>query len=432
MARITNILDLDPSSILLIFRLLGLEDQLHLARCSRLFRDAFLYLHRHHFRDVVDRDTNLRTLEDWHTFLWLCGGRIRSLQSHFDDDHPLQLWPLIIRHCYRLESLSIHNATVARTQSYILKIRTLRKVYVRNYKSTSKDLIKSLRLHLPHLTSLRLESFDRKELQEVRQFGALEELGLYDEVTASEFTNIVRYMRNLRSLQLRNAKKFLTTSTLKSLAASCQNLEKLSFNDSDADLLVLPQFSNLTYLQIYCPEELKTRFFKALARSPHSSRLQYLILHRKRWIGEEQAQHISALTSLRWLVCKPRDDRCVRHLASLTQLECLSLQAAREIGETELLLLVANNMQLRYLNICYCLGITDAFVLETLGNLAHRPVYLQLQLYAAATDIRHDIMERLPKDYPLKMLCLNFECSEGMSSMEHFYADEPEFDRQAV
>ncbi|EDV41092.1 uncharacterized protein Dana_GF23596 [Drosophila ananassae] len=432
MARITNILDLDPKCILLIFNCLGLEDQLHLARCCRLFRDAFLHLHRHHFRKVVDRDTNLRTLEDWHTFLWLCGGKIRCLESYFDDDHPLQLWPLISRHCYRLESISINNATVAKTQSYLLKITSLRKVHVRNYKSTSKDLIKAIRRHLPHITSLSLESFDRKELQEVRSFNELEELGLYDEVTASEFVTIVRSMRNLRCLQLRNAKRFLTTSTLKSLVSSCHQLEKLSFNEADADLLVLPQFSNLRFLQIHCPEELKTRFFKTLAKSHCCEQLEYLILHRKRWINEEQAQYISALKSLKWLVCKPRDDRCVNHLADLNQLECLSIQASREIGETELTRLVANNVGLRYLNICYCLGITDSFVLDSLGSLSRRPTWQPLELYAAATDIRHDIMERLPADFPLKMLCLNFECSEGITSNDHFYADEPEFDRQAV
>ncbi|KAH8296220.1 hypothetical protein KR054_003332 [Drosophila jambulina] len=432
MARITSILDLDPSCLLFIFKLLSLEDQLHLARCCRLFRDAFLHLHRHHFRDVIDRETNLRTLEDWHTFLWLCGARIRSLQSYFDDDHPLQLLPLISRHCYRLEKISIHNATVARAQPYLLRMSSLKSVHVRNYKSTSKDLVRAIRIHLPRVTSLSLESFDRRELQEVRHFSELVELGLYDEVTASEFALIVKNMRNLRTLQLGNAKRFLVTSNLRMLAANCRQLEKLSFQDCEADLLVLPQFSNLRYLQIYCPEELKTRFFKALARSQCSTQLEFLILHRKRWISEEQAQHISALRSLKWLVCKPRDDLCVRHLAELRHLECLSVQAAREIGEFQLSLLVTNNEQLRYLNICYCLGITDAFILDTLGSLGRRAVHQPMELFAAATDIRHDIMERLPSEYPRKMLCLNFECSEGMASDDHFYADEPEFDRQAV
>jgi len=139
---------------------------LHLARCCRFFRDAFLHLHRHHFQEVVDKDTNLRTLEDWHTFLWLCGGRIRTLESHFDDDHPLQLLPLISRHCYRLEGISIYNATVARAQPYLLRMSSLRKVHVRNYKSTSKDLIRAIRIHLPRVTSLSLESFDRRECKD--------------------------------------------------------------------------------------------------------------------------------------------------------------------------------------------------------------------------------------------------------------------------
>nr|XP_016924685.2 uncharacterized protein LOC108005845 [Drosophila suzukii] len=432
MARITSILDLDPSSILYILKLLSLEDQLHLARCCRFFRDAFLHLHRHHFQEVVDKDTNLRTLEDWHTFLWLCGGRIRTLESHFDDDHPLQLLPLISRHCYRLEGISIYNATVARAQPYLLRMSSLRKVHVRNYKSTSKDLIRAIRIHLPRVTSLSLESFDRRELQEVRHFSEMLELGLYDEVTASEFATIVKPMRQLRCLQMRNAKRSLITSNLRMLATNCHQLEKLTFNDCEADLLVLPQFANLKYLQIYCPEDLKTRLFKALAKSQCSMQLEYLILHRKRWIDEKQAQYISALKELRWLVCKPRDDLCVRHLSELRQLECLSVQSAREIGETQLSLLVANNERLRYLNICYCLGITDAFVLGTLGSLSSRAVQQPLELFAAATDIRHDIMERLPHDFPLKMLCLNFECSDGMTSGNHFYADEPEFDRQAV
>ncbi|EDX11132.1 uncharacterized protein LOC6738747 [Drosophila simulans] len=432
MARITSILDLDPSSLLYIFKLLSLEDQLHLARCCRLFRDAFLHLHRHDFQDVVDKDMSIRTLEDWRTFLWLCGSRIGTLESHFDDDHPLQLLPMISRHCYRLKSISIYNATVARAQPYLLRMSSLEKVYVRNYKSTSKDLIKAIGIHLPRVNSLSLESFERKELQEVRQFSEMLELGLYDEVTASEFATIVKPMRKLRCLQLRNGKRFLTTSNLRMLATNCRHLEKLTFNDCDADLLVLPQFANLKYLQLYCAEDMKTRLFKALAKSQCSIQLEYLILHRKRWIDEEQAQYISALKSLRWLVCKPRDDLCVRHLAELSRLECLSIQSAREIGETQLSLLVANNERLRYLNICYCLGITDAFVLDTLASLSIRSAHQALELFAAATDIRHDIMERLPPEFPLKMLRLNFECSDGMTSGEHFYADEPEFDRQAV
>ncbi|XP_033160588.1 uncharacterized protein LOC117141311 [Drosophila mauritiana] len=432
MARITSILDLDPSSLLYIFKLLSLEDQLHLARCCRLFRDAFLHLHRHDFQDVVDKDMSIRTLEDWRTFLWLCGSRIGTLESHFDDDHPLQLLPMISRHCYRLKSISIYNATVARAQPYLLRMSSLEKVYVRNYKSTSKDLIKAIGIHLPRVNSLSLESFERKELQEVRQFSEMLELGLYDEVTASEFATIVKPMRKLRCLQLRNGKRFLTTSNLRMLATNCRHLEKLTFNDCDADLLVLPQFANLKYLQLYCAEDMKTRLFKALAKSQCSIQLEYLILHRKRWIDEEQAQYISALKSLRWLVCKPRDDLCVRHLAELSRLECLSIQSAREIGETHLSLLVANNERLRYLNICYCLGITDAFVLDTLASLSIRSAHQALELFAAATDIRHDIMERLPSEFPLKMLRLNFECSDGMTSDGHFYADEPEFDRQAV
>ncbi|XP_016997200.2 uncharacterized protein [Drosophila takahashii] len=427
MARITSILDLDPSSILHILKLLSLEDQLHLARCCRLFRDAFLHLHRHHFQAVIDKDTSLRSLEDWHTFLWLCGGRIRTLESHFDDDHPLQLLPLISRHCYRLEGISIFNATVARAQPFLLRMSSLRKVHVRNYKSTSKDLVRAIRIHLPRVTSLSLESFDRRELQEVRHFSEMLELGLYDEVTASELATIVKPMRQLRCLQMRNARRSLTTSNLRMLATNCRQLEKLTFNDCEANLLVLPQFANLKYLQIYCPEDMKTGLFGALATSQCSTQLEYLILHRKRWIDEEQAQYISFLKALRWLVCKPRDDLCVRHLAELRHLECLSLQAAREIGETQLSLLVANNERLRYLNICYCLDITDAFVLNTLGSLSRRAVQQPLELFAAATDIRHDIMERLPHDFPLKMLCLNFECSDGMSSGEHSYADEPEF-----
>ncbi|XP_017137937.1 uncharacterized protein LOC108152840 [Drosophila miranda] len=430
MARITNFSDLNRSCVLFIFKFLSLEDQLHLARCCRGFRDAFVQLHRHHFHDVIDRETNLRTLDDWQTFLWLCGGSIRSIQSYFDDDHPLQLLPMISKYCYRLESITINNATVARTQPYLLKITSLRKVHVRNYKSTSKDLIKAMQIRLPHITSLGLESFERRELQEVVHFRNLVELLMYDEVTASEFTAIIKPMSNLRSLQLRNAKRFLTTSSLRYLASTCRHLEKLSFNDCDADLTVLSQFSNLKYLQIYCPEELKGRFFKALA-SNCSSQLEFLILHRKRWINEEQAQHISALKSLKWLVCKPRDDSCVQHLAKLSQLECVSFQCAREIGEQKLSIMVANNDQLRYLNICYCLGITDSFVLDTLESLAKR-AFQPLHLFAAATDIRHDIMDRIPPDYPLKMLCLNFECSEGITGNNHFYIDEPEFDRQAV
>eukprot|EP00099_Drosophila_melanogaster_P027797 NP_730456.2 uncharacterized protein Dmel_CG32221 [Drosophila melanogaster] len=432
MARITSILDLDPSSLLFIFKLLSLEDQLHLARCCRIFRDAFLRLHRHDFQDVVDKDMSIRTLEDWRTFLWLCGSRIGTLESHFDDDHPLQLLPMISRHCYRLKSISIYNATVARAQPYLLRMSSLEKVHVRNYKSTSKDLIKAIGIHLPRVNSLSLESFERKELQEVRQFSEMLELGLYDDVTASEFATIVKPMRKLRCLQLRNAKRFLTTSNLRMLATNCRHLEKLTFNDCDADLLVLPQFVNLKYLQLYCSEDMKTRLFKALAKSQCSIQLEYLILHRKRWIDEEQAQYISALKCLRWLVCKPRDDLCVHHLAKLSRLECLSIQSAREIGETQLSLLVANNERLRYLNICYCLGITDAFVLDTLASLSKRSAHQTLELFAAATDIRHDIMERLPHEFPLKMLCLNFECSDGMTSGGHFYADEPEFDRQAL
>ncbi|XP_039489588.1 uncharacterized protein LOC120450549 [Drosophila santomea] len=432
MARITSFLDLDPRSILYIFKLLSLEDQLHLARCCRLFRDAFIRLHRHHFQEVIDKDLSLRTLEDWRTFLWLCGSRIRTVESHFDDDHPLQLLPIISKHCYRLKSISIYNATAARAQPYLLRMSSLEKVHVRNYKSTSKDLIKGIRIHLPQVNSLSLESFERRELQEVRHFSEMLELGLYDEVTASEFVTIVKPMRKLRCLQLRNARRFLTTSNLKMLATNCHQLEKLTFNDCEADLLVLPQFANLKYLQIYCPEDMKTRLFKALAKSQCSTRLEYLILHRKRWIDEEQAQYISALKGLRWLVCKPRDDLCVRHLAELSRLECLSIQSAREIGETQLSLLVANNNRLRYLNICYCLGITDAFVLDTLGSLSKRLFHQALELFAAATDIRHDIIERLPLEFPLKMLSLHFECSDGMTAGAHFYADEPEFDRQAV
>lgn len=125
------------------------------------------------------------------------------------------------------------------------------------------------------------------------------------------------------------------------------------------------------------------------------SLIVHMILHRKQWIDEEQAQLIGAIKCLKWLVCKPRNDRCINHLANLTQLECLSVQCARDIGETELLNLIRNNEQLRYLNICYCLGITDAFIVDMLDILVKRRTHQPLELYAAATDIRHDIMEKV-------------------------------------
>lgn len=230
-------------------------------------------------------------------------------------------------------------------------------------------------------------------MQELRHFINLKELQMYDEVTASDFIAITKSMSNLRTLQLRNAKKFLTTSALKQLAINCRQLVKLSFQDSDADLTVLSMFPNLQYLQLYCPDNQKTRLLKTLCKC--ATNLEFLILQRKQWIDEEQAQRIGSIKTLKWLVCKPRNDRCVVHLANLTQLECLSLQLARDIGESELLNLIRNNEQLRYLNICFCLGITDAFIVDLLSILAKRRTQQPLVLYAAATDIRHDIIERV-------------------------------------
>ncbi|XP_068142987.1 uncharacterized protein [Drosophila tropicalis] len=432
MARTTNLSDLSPKCLLMIFKLLpNLEDQLNLARCCRTLRDVFIHLHQQHFHEIQDRHINLKSFEDWQTFLWLCGENVRSLHSYYDDDHPLQLWPLITKYCTRLESLTIRNATVTRTQSYLLRMTTLQRVHIRNYKSTSKDLIKNILLRLPYIISLGLESFDRRELQELRHFRNLEELLIYDDIqlSGSEFTAITKSMKNLRVLQLGNAKRFLTTSILKQLSSCCPKLEKLSYNDSTADPMCLVNFSQLQYLQIWCPDELKTRFFKALA-SQCSTHLAFLVLQRKRWINEEQAQHISALRSLRWLVCKPRDNRSVHWLSGLTKLESLSVQCARDIGETELSLLVANNENLCYLNICYCLGITDSFIVDTLVNLAKRQSHNPLELYAAATDIRRDIVERLPTaNYPLQMLQVHFEVSDGMLLNDHYFNDEPEFDR---
>ncbi|XP_034482246.1 uncharacterized protein LOC117787750 [Drosophila innubila] len=429
MARTTDFSDINFNCLLLIFKLLSnLEDQVHFAQCCRRFRDAFVYLHRRRFEEIVDSDIKLKNLDDWRAFLWMCGGNVKRLQCQHDDDHPLQVLPLVARYCVRLESLTLRNATVAKSQPFLLQLSTLRKVYVRNYKSTSKDLIKSMRFRLPYIQNLGLECFDRRELQELRYFVNLEELQLYDEVTPSDFITITRSLRSLRTLQLRNAKRFLTTQTLKQLATHCQQLEKFAFQDCDAELTALTLFPYLKYLQLYCPDNQKTRLFKTLANkcAPH---LEYLILHRKQWIDEDQAQHIGTIKSLKWLVCKPRNDRCINLLGNLTQLECLSVQCARDIGETELLNLIRNNDQLRYLNICYCLGITDAFIVDMLDILVKRHTNQPLELYAAATDIRHDIMEKLPADYASKLLILYFECSQGMRSSEHYYSDEPEFDR---
>ncbi|XP_062136148.1 uncharacterized protein LOC133845658 [Drosophila sulfurigaster albostrigata] len=429
MARTTDFSDINFNCLLLIFKLLhNLEDQVNFALCGRRFRDAFVYIHRRRFEEIVDSDIKLKSLDDWRAFLWMCGATVKSLECHRDDDHPLQLMPLVAKYCSRLESITLRNATVARTQPFLLQLSTLRKVYVRNYKSTSKDLIRNMRFRLPYIQNLGLECFERRELQELRYFVNLEELQMYDEVTSSDFIAITKSLRSLRILQLRNAKRFLTTQTLKHLAAHCGRLEKLSFQDSDAELTALTLFPYLRYLQLYCPDNQKTRLFKTLANkcAPH---LEYLILHRKQWIDEEQAHFIGSIKSLKWLVCKPRNDSCVHHLGNLTQLECLSVQCARDIGETELLHLVRNNDQLRYLNICYCLGITDSFVVDLLDILVRRHNHQPLELYAAATDIRHDIMEKLPADYASKLLILHFECSQGIRSSEHYYNDEPEFDR---
>ncbi|EDV97507.1 uncharacterized protein LOC6558509 [Drosophila grimshawi] len=429
MARTTNFSDLTFNCLLLIFKLLdNLEDQVNLALCCRRFREAFAYLHRKRFEAIVDSDIKLRNMDNWRAFLWLCGGNVKSLRCYHDDDHPLQILPLVARYCVRLESITLRNATISKAQPYLLQLRTLRKVYVRNYKSTSIDLIKAMKLRLPHIQNLGLENFERRELQELRHFTNLEELQMYDEVTAADFQAITKSLRNLRILQLRNANKFLTTQTLKQLASNCPQLTKLCFQDSDAELTALALFPQLNYLQLHCPDSQKKRLFKTMSRQSGMP-LEYLILHRKRWIDEDQAQRIGAIKPLKWLVCKPRNDRCVYHLANLTQLECLSVQCARDIGEAELLHLIRNNDHLRYLNICYCLGITDAFIVDTIAILAKRPNQQPLVLYAAATDIRHDIMERLPADFASKLLVLYFECSQGMKSGDHYYNDEPEFDR---
>ncbi|XP_030566939.1 uncharacterized protein LOC115766979 [Drosophila novamexicana] len=429
MARTTDFSDLNFQCLLLIFKLLhNLEDQVNLALCCRRFRDAFAYLHRQRFEEIVDSDIKLRNLDNWRAFLWMCGANVKRLTCYRDDDHPLQVLPIVARFCIRLESITLRNVTVSKAQPFLLQLTTLRKVYVRNYKCTSTDLIKCMKLRLPNIQYLGLECFERRELQELRHFTNLQELQMYDEVTASDFTAITKSLRSLRILQLRNAKKFLTTNTLKQLAINCRQIEKLCFQDSDADLTALSMFPNLRYLQVYCPDNQKTRLFKTLS-SQCASNLEFLILHRKQWIDEVQAERIGAIKTLKWLVCKPRNDRCVYHLANLSQLECLSLQCARDIGESELLKLIRNNEQLRYLNICYCLGITDAFIVDLLDILAKRRTHQPLIMYAAATDIRHDIIERLPADFASQLLILHFECSQGMHSTEHFYNDEPEFDR---
>ncbi|XP_017956710.1 uncharacterized protein LOC108651483 [Drosophila navojoa] len=426
MARTTDFTDLNFQCLLLIFKLLhNLEDQVSLALCCRRFRDAFAYLHRQRFEEIVDSDIKLRNLDNWRAFLWMCGANVKRLTCYRDDDHPLQILSLVSKFCVRLESITLRNVTVVRAQPYLLKLTTLKKVYVRNYKSTSIDLIKCMKLKLPHIQYLGLECFERRELQELRHFINLKELQMYDEVTASDFIAITKSMGNLRTLQLRNAKKFLTTSSLKQLAINCRQLVKFSFQDSDADLTALSMFPNLQFLQLYCPDNQKTRLLKTLAKC--ATNLEFLILQRKQWIDEEQAQRIGSIKTLKWLVCKPRNDRCVAHMANLTQLECLSLQCARDIGESELLNLIRNNEQLRYLNICYCLGITDGFIVDLLSILAKRRTQQPLVLYAAATDIRHDIIERLPTDFATKLLILYFECSQGMHSNEHCYSDEPEF-----
>ncbi|KAH8410761.1 hypothetical protein KR222_005968 [Zaprionus bogoriensis] len=429
MARITDFSDINFNCLLLIFKLLhNLEDQLHLALCCSRFRDAFVYLHRQRFREIVDSDIKLKSSDDWRAFLWMCGANVKRLECYRDDDHPLQVMPLVAKYCVRLESLTLRNATVAKTQPHLLRLATLRKVYVRNYKRTSKDLIKSMRHRLPYITHLGLECFDRRELQELRHFHNLEELQMLDGVTATDFVVITRSMRNLRTLQLGNARSFVNTQTLKQLAGNCRQLEKLAFQDNDADLTALMLFPQLKYLQLYCPDNQKTRLFKTLA-SECALHLEHLILLRKQWIDEKQASHIAAIKTLKWLVCKPRNDRCVQQLANLCQLECLSVQCARDIGEPELLNLIRNNDQLRYLNVCYCLGLTDAFIVDMLDILAKRRSQQPLELYAAATDIRHDIMDKLPANFASKLLIVHFECSRGMHSTEHFYNDEPEFER---
>ncbi|ALC44168.1 CG32221 [Drosophila busckii] len=430
MARTTNFGDVNFNCLLLIFKFVNnLEDQIRLALCCRRFRDAFVYIHRQRFVEIVDSDIKLKNIDDWRAFLWMCGSNIKKLHSFYDDDHPLQLLPLVARFCNRLECLTLQNATIAKSQPYLLQLTTLKKLNVSNYKCTSKDLIKCMKERLPYIRSIGLDSpFDRRELLELRHFIDLEELQIYDELTPSDFIVIIKPMRSLRSLQLRNAKRFLTTSTIKQLAINCHKLEKLSFFDSDADLTALSLFEHLQYLQLCCPDNQKTLLFKALARK-NGSPLEYLILQRKSWINEEQAQYISAMKCLKWLVCKPRNDRCVEHLSKLMQLECLSLQCARDIGETSLMSLIRNNDQLRYLNICYCLGITDAFIVDMLDYLSKRRAQQPLELYAAVTDIRREIMQRLPADYASKSLCLYFECSQGICSNEHFYNDEPEFER---
>lgn len=164
MARTTDFSDINFNCLLLIFKLLhNLEDQVHLALCCRRFRDAFVYLHRQRFEKIVDSDIKLKNLDDWRAFLWMCGPNVKRLQCYRDDDHPLQVMPLVAKYCVRLESLTLRNATVAKIQPYLLRLSTLQKVYVRNYKSTSVDLIRSMKYRLPYIQNLGLECFDRRE-----------------------------------------------------------------------------------------------------------------------------------------------------------------------------------------------------------------------------------------------------------------------------
>lgn len=164
MARTTDFSDINFNCLLLIFKLLhNLEDQVHLALCCRRFRDAFVYLHRQRFEEIVDSDIKLKNLDDLRAFLWMCGTNVKRVQCYRDDDHPLQVMPLVAKYCVRLESLSLRNATIARVQPYLLRLTTLRKVYVRNYKSTSTDLIRSMKYRLPYIQNLGLECFDRQE-----------------------------------------------------------------------------------------------------------------------------------------------------------------------------------------------------------------------------------------------------------------------------
>ncbi|CAD6992081.1 F-box/LRR-repeat protein 3 isoform X2 [Ceratitis capitata] len=356
--------------------LLRTPEHIRVAKVSTRFRDVFeVSAHRegttlqlHHMPDMTSWELR--------EFFRLAGKHIEHLTCEIalvDRDF---LIPLIISFCPQLKALIFYN-------------------------SLNDDSIKKLQ-HLKCLRSLALSDNQMLTGENINQFSYITELNLCgcNKLTSHNLVGILQYLEHLSRLDIRESVR-PTPDIYTALAIHCQKIEVLKMSCPNVPFKIishLPRLSELTLVDRVSSCFKKKSMLLELA-AYRANQMQLLEIISRDTLRFQHMVLISHLENLRVLSITSNlavDDEALNLFCNLIKLEKLTLKECKAVSDEGLSRLLSHCKQLHYINVQFCLKITNQFAIGAIHTLTTENTERKkpLELYVHRTKVDMSVLSK--------------------------------------